>query len=96
MPSDSHIAFVVVQHLDPKHESMMASLLAQYTDMSVQAAEDGIAIEPGHIYVKPPGKDIGIVGGKLRLVDSARTRGARLPEEGRPKMILHAFRDATD
>ena len=46
MPADSHIAFVVIQHLSPKHKSIMSSLLAECTKMPVVDIEDGIKIEP--------------------------------------------------
>jgi two-component system CheB/CheR fusion protein len=49
------MAFVVVQHLDPSHESLLADLLATHTSMKVMQATDGTAIEREHVYVIPSG-----------------------------------------
>ena len=46
MPPDSGMAFVVIQHLSPKHKSIMASLLDKHTQMSVVQIEDGTRVEP--------------------------------------------------
>src|ERR1700677_1088207 len=55
LPADIGMAFILVQHLDPTHESMMVDLLAVHTSMVVQQAADGMVIEPEHLYVIPPG-----------------------------------------
>ena len=49
------MAFILIQHLDPTHESMMVDLLAGHTSMTVRQATDGMPIEPDHLYVIPPG-----------------------------------------
>ena len=49
------MAFILVQHLDPTHESMMVDLLAGRTSMTVRQATDGMPIERDHLYVIPPG-----------------------------------------
>jgi two-component system CheB/CheR fusion protein len=67
MPADSSIAFVVIPHLDPKHESMMAELLTRYTKMPVVEATDGLRVEANHVYIIPPNKYMTIAGGFLRL-----------------------------
>ncbi len=51
---DSGMAYIVVQHLDPVHESLLADLLAGHTALSVRQATDGMAIEPNHVYVIAP------------------------------------------
>src|SRR5437762_3582288 len=45
LPADSGMAFVLIQHLDPTHESMMVGLLAGHTAMAVVQAADGMVIE---------------------------------------------------
>jgi len=65
MPADSGMAFVVIQHLEPAHESRMAEILAKFTAMKVRQAEDGLAVEPGTVYTNPPGRALGIRGGRL-------------------------------
>jgi len=78
LPADTGMAFILVQHLDPAHESMMAGLLAGHTAMTVLQAADGMPIEPGHLYVIPPAAYLTVGKGILRLTPSQR-RGARLP-----------------
>ncbi|MBX7496602.1 PAS domain-containing protein [Qipengyuania sp. 6B39] len=73
------MAFVVVQHLDPTHESLMAQLLERYTSMSVKQAEGGEALEPDHIYVIPPGHGLALERGVLSLTEFTDPRGMRRP-----------------
>lgn len=73
------IAFVVVQHLDPNHESLMAQLLERFTEMSVTQAAGGEMIEKDHVYVIPPGHGLAIEKGKLRLTEFKDPRGLRRP-----------------
>lgn len=61
MPSDTGVAFVVVQHLSPDHESMMVSLLSNHTGMEVTQAVDGAALEPNKVYLISPGTQLAIV-----------------------------------
>ena len=55
LPAGNGMAFILVQHLDPTHESMMVDLLAGHTSMTVLQATDGMPIEREHLYVIPPG-----------------------------------------
>ena len=73
------LAFILVQHLDPHHESMMADLLAGHTSMSVKQAVDGAAIAADHIYIIPPGSYLAVAEGKLQLSKPTAPRGSRLP-----------------
>lgn len=73
------MAFVVVQHLDPNHDSLMAQLLERYTDMAVTQAAGGEQIEANHIYVIPPGHGLAIENGRLRLTEFTDPRGMRRP-----------------
>ncbi len=54
MPADNGMAFVLIPHLDPKHESLMAPLLSKQTRMPVMEAEEGQRLEANHVYVIPP------------------------------------------
>ena len=58
VPAANRMAFIVVQHLDPNHDSMMADLLAGHTRMPVAQASDGMTVEREHVYVIPPGVHI--------------------------------------
>src|ERR1043165_7912920 len=53
MPAESGLAFVLIQHLEPNHETLIPELLAKYTSMPVQQVVEAIAVEPNHIYVIP-------------------------------------------
>ncbi len=55
LPAACGMAFILVQHLDPNHDSMLVELLASHTTLDVRQAADGMAIEPDHLYVIPPG-----------------------------------------
>ena len=66
------MAFILVQHLDPTHESMMVDLLASHTSMTVRQATDGMPIEREHLYVIPPGAYLSVADGALHV---SRSRG---------------------
>src|SRR5271166_4627465 len=65
LPPDIGMAFILVQHLDPTHESMMVDLLAGNTRMTVRQAVDGTRIERDHLYVIPPGTYLSVGNGAL-------------------------------
>src|SRR5271157_5502415 len=67
VPDDSGLAFVVVTHLSPDRKSMLADILSRVTAMPVVDAIDNQAVEPGHVYVLPPGAILTIRNGRLRL-----------------------------
>ena len=79
VPPDCHIAFVVVQHLDPKQKSIMGALLRKYTPMKILEVTDGIKIEPNCIYLNPPNRNMNIIGGKLQLFEPAGRHELNLP-----------------
>jgi len=79
IPADSGMAFVLIQHLDPTHESMMPDLLATHTRLAVLQAVDGMPVERDHIYTIPPGVYMTMSGGALRLAKPADRHGVRLP-----------------
>ena len=73
LPAGTGMAFILVQHLDPTHESMMVELLAGHTSMTVLQAADGMRLEHEHLYIIPPGTYLAVRGGALQL---SHTRGA--------------------
>ena len=68
MPADSGMAFVLNQHLDPTHASNMVDILRRYTKMPVIEAQDGMKLEPNHVYMVPPNRDMTIIDHSLKLV----------------------------
>ena len=79
MPSDSGMAFVLVQHLDPHHRSLLPELLSKATRMSVAQANDETPVQPDHVYVIPPNTSLTIEGGVLRVRPAEGESGLRLP-----------------
>lgn len=79
LPVDSGIAFVLIQHLDPTHPSMMVELLAAHTSIKVRHAAEGMRLEPDTITVIPPGTWLAISEGVFRLSKPRERHGARLP-----------------
>ena len=67
IPEDSGMAYVLVQHLDPSHESMLQELLQKVTNIPVLEITDDIKVEPNHIYVIPSNKMMVATDGVLLL-----------------------------
>jgi two-component system, chemotaxis family, CheB/CheR fusion protein len=78
MPSSSGMAFVVVLHLSPDHDSVLSEILQRSTRMPVTQAQDGQRVLPDHVYVIPPAKHISLADGHLRLTDLPRDPGRRM------------------
>jgi chemotaxis methyl-accepting protein methylase/signal transduction histidine kinase/PAS domain-containing protein len=79
LPVDSGMAFVLVQHLEPTHVSLTADLLGRHTAMTVAQARNGDSVQPNHVYVIPPDKDLAIREGTLHLSRPTERRGVRAP-----------------
>jgi two-component system, chemotaxis family, CheB/CheR fusion protein len=79
LPPDSGMAFVLVQHLAPKHESILSELLSKSTRMPVKEVSEGVNVEPNHVYVIPPNADMSIVDGVLHLSPLPPDRARRMP-----------------
>jgi hypothetical protein len=73
------MSFVLVQHLDPKHVSLLPELLARTTTMPVVEVRDGLRIEPNHVYVMPPNYSLAILHGTLHLMPRPDEYGKHLP-----------------
>lgn len=67
LPADTGMAFVLVQHLDPKHHSMLTELVSKQTSMPVDEVADGIRVQPNHVYVIPPNATMSISNHTLQL-----------------------------
>jgi len=79
LPDDTGLAFVLVQHLAPKHESMLSELLAKATRMPVVEVTQGMQVHANHVYVIPPNADMSISDGVLHLSPLSPDRGLRMP-----------------
>lgn len=76
LPVDTGMAFVLVQHLDPEHESALTEILARTTSMTVLEVRDMVVVQANHVYVIPPGKTLSVKGGQLRLEPRKEASGA--------------------
>src|SRR5271165_5843989 len=89
LPLDTGMAFVLIQHLEAEHESLLTGLLSKVTEMPVTEVRKATRVEPNHVYVIPANADLSLADGSLRL--SIRKAAARphLP-------IDHFFRTLAD
>ncbi len=90
LPGETGMAFILIQHLDPDHDSLMAELLATSTAMVVEQAVDGMMVARDHLYVIPPGVYLSVSGGALHLSQPLARHGARLPVD----FFLHSLAEA--
>lgn len=67
------MAFVLIQHLEPKHESALATILSRATSIPVVEVSDRAAVEPNHVFVIPSNKNLTIREGTLRLRPRTQT-----------------------
>ena len=77
LPDQEDIAYIIVQHMDPHHQSMLVSLLVSSTVMKVREAENNLIIQPNQIYITPSGFDITLEGEKLVLRKTEALIGPR-------------------
>ena len=79
LPPDTGMAFVIVQHLDPTHESMIDEILSRKTLMPVVEIKNNIRVQSGHVYVIPPNTSLKISRGILKVLPRVETKGIHLP-----------------
>ncbi len=80
LPTDTGMAFILVQHLDPHRESLLVDILARQTEMPVLEATDASRVEPDHVYVTRPDRNLGVLHGQLQLLKPPAEEGRmRLP-----------------
>jgi two-component system chemotaxis response regulator CheB len=71
LPRDFPASLLVVQHLDPRHRSLMADILGRRTTLDVKQAEAGDQVRPGRIYIAPPNRHLLVnPGGLLSLAET--------------------------
>ncbi|WP_434045598.1 MULTISPECIES: chemotaxis protein CheB [Sorangium] len=79
LPKESGMAFVVVQHLSPDFRSLMDEILGRRTELPIHLVEDGMLVEPDHVYLIPPKKEMIISGGHLLLSERDPDQELTLP-----------------
>src|SRR3954449_6630191 len=78
MRPDTTLAFVVVMHLSPEHESQLASVIQQKTTMRVTQVSEPVKVQPNHVYVIPPNHQMAFDDGMLHLLPQDRALGRRI------------------
>jgi len=81
------MAFILVQHLDPTHDSLLVELLSGHTSLSLVEAAEGMTLQAEHVYVIPPGVNLSVEAGRLHLSAPHERHGARLPFD----FLLHSL-----
>ena len=79
LPADTGMAFVLVQHLAPQHESMLTEVLSRATRLPVAEVTEGLEVLPNHVYVIPPNTNMAIEDNTLRLLPRTSHRGVQMP-----------------
>ena len=79
VPTNSNMAYVIIQHLDPDHIGILPELLQRTTKMKVFLVKDRMRVKQNCVYVIPPNKDMSILHGVLHLFEPTERRGLRLP-----------------
>ncbi len=79
VPQHSGMAFVLIQHLDPTHKSILTDLIKRVTPLRVLEVSDGMRVEQNCAYVIPPNRDMALLHGFLQLIEPTAPRGLRLP-----------------
>jgi two-component system CheB/CheR fusion protein len=78
-PPAADMAFVVIQHLSPKHKSIIGEILKKDTDMPIKEIRDGMKIEPNCVYFNPPDQEVGLYQGTFHLMAPSEVRHVRMP-----------------
>lgn len=78
LPVDTGMAFVMIQHLDPSHKSMLTEIISKATRMPVEEVSSGVAIQPNRVYVIPPNAQMALADGVFHLSPRGKTPGQHL------------------
>lgn len=70
LPFDRGCTYILIQHMNPAHQSSLDQILRKDSLVSVVVAVDGTRLNPDHLYITPPDKDCIVVDGTLRLKDA--------------------------
>jgi len=79
LPTNTGMAFVLVQHLDPSQASLLPSLLARKSPIPVREVADNLHAAPNHLYVMPSNTQVTVSEGSLQLSPRTKTEGVHMP-----------------
>lgn len=81
LPTDTGMAFVLIQHLDPDYNSMLSEILASMTQMPVCQVQAGMIVKPNQVYVIPPNTKMTLAQGVLQLAPREKIHGRYMPAD---------------
>ncbi|MCC3408647.1 MAG: PAS domain-containing protein [Microcoleus sp. PH2017_10_PVI_O_A] len=81
LPADTGMGFVLIQHLDPNRPSLLREILARSTPMPVHEVEEGMTVEPNHVYTIPPNTKLLLESGALKLLPREKIDGKYMPAD---------------
>ena len=93
VPPTTGMAYIVVQHLDPSHESLLAEILAKKTAIPVSVALSGEMVQPDQVYVIPPDVTLTVLAGRIQLSPRPNAPERSLPVDALFKSLAEASRD---
>ena len=94
LPADFPVPIAVVQHLDPRHRSLMASILSRRTPLTVKQAEADDRLQPGHVYIAPPNYHLLVnSGGILALTQTELVHFVRPSADLLFESVAASYRD---
>jgi two-component system CheB/CheR fusion protein len=91
LPVDTGLAYVLVQHLAPKHESILSELLGKATKLPVIEVKEGMKVQGDHVYVIPPNADMSISDSMLHLSPLSSNRAVRMPIDSFFRSLADAY-----
>ena len=94
LPADFAAPIVIVQHLDPRHRSLLAGLLSRRSELKVVNAEEGDTLQPGVAFIAPPDRHLLVVpDGTLSLTSSELVHFLRPSADLLFESVAAVFRD---
>ena len=93
LPSRTGMAFVFIQHLEPKQRSRLPEILSRITSMPVDVATEGLIVQANHVYAMPAGIDLTVKDGMLKLEPRVDTAGRHLPIDHFLRSLAEAQRE---
>ncbi|WP_375479269.1 chemotaxis protein CheB [uncultured Nostoc sp.] len=81
LPTDTGMAFVLIQHLDPNHKSLLSEILARTTQMHVSEVQEGVTVHPNQVYIIPPNTKMVLSDGVLQLTPREKIQGKYMPAD---------------
>src|ERR1700735_3624766 len=78
IPEKSGVAYILVQHLEPTHVSLLVDILQKVTRIPVQEVTNNVRVEPDHVYVIPSNKMLSANDGRLELSPRPAKKGKNM------------------